>query len=84
MTPEVEKYYETYFDLFTTEAWKQFITDIQGNLAQYNIRSVEDEKDLKYKQGQLYIIDHVINWETLIRNAYDELQKETEDASQDI
>ena len=84
MTPEVEKYYETYFDLFTTEAWKQFITDIEGNLTQYNIRNVEDEKDLKYKQGQLYVIDHVMNWETLIRNTYDELQKETEDASQDI
>ena len=81
MTPEVEKYYETYFDLFTTEGWKQFVQDVSNNLEQYDVRTVEDVDDLRFKQGQLKVIDHVMNWETLIRNAYEELE---EDASQDI
>lgn len=81
MTPEVEKYYETYFDLFSTDGWKQFIQDVSDNLQQYDVRSVENVDDLRFKQGQLKVIDHVINWETLIRNAYEEIAN---DASQDL
>jgi hypothetical protein len=81
MTPEIEKYYETYFDLFTTAGWKQFVEDISDNLKQYDVRTVEDTDDLRFKQGQLKVIDHVMNWETLIRNAYEEIAN---DASQNI
>jgi hypothetical protein len=73
MTPEVEKYYEIYFDLFTTDGWKQFIQDVSDNLQQYDLRTVENADDLRFKQGQLKVIDHVMNWETLIRNAYEEI-----------
>ena len=81
MTPEIEKYYETYFDLFSTDGWKQFIKDISDNLDQYDVRTVENADDLRFKQGQLKVIDHVMNWETLIRNAYEEIAN---DASQDL
>jgi len=81
MTPEVEKYYEIYFDLFTTDGWKQFIKDVSNNLEQYDVRTIEDVDDLRFKQGQLKVIDLVMNWETLIRNAYEEIAS---DASQDI
>jgi hypothetical protein len=81
MTPEVEKYYETYFDLFSTDGWKQFIQDVSDNLQQYDVRSVENVDDLRFKQGQLKVIDHVMNWEALIRNAYEEIAN---DASQDL
>ena len=81
MTPEVEKYYEIYFDLFTTDGWKQFIKDVSNNLEQYDVRTIEDVDDLRFKHGQLKVIDLVMNWETLIRNAYEEIAS---DASQDI
>lgn len=84
MAPEIEKYYETYFDLFITDGWKQFVKDVEDNLSQFDIRTVENSEDLRFKQGQLKVIDHVINWETLVRNAFDELQQETEDASQNF
>ena len=29
LTPEEEKYYETYFDLFLGEGWKQFVQEIE-------------------------------------------------------
>jgi len=78
MTPELEKYYEQYFDLFVTDGWKQFILDISANLESFDIRSVEKFEDLRYSQGQIKVIDQIINWETLIRNTYAELE---EDAS---
>lgn len=81
MTPELEKYYEQYFDLFVTDGWKQFISDISANLEQFDIRSIEKFGDLRYSQGQVKVIDQIMNWETLIRNTYEEL---SQDASQDV
>jgi len=76
MTPELEKYYEQYFDLFVTDGWKQFISDISANLEQFDIRSIEKFGDLRYSQGQIKVIDHILNWETLIRNTYAELEQD--------
>ena len=78
MAPELEKYYEQYFDLFVTDGWKQFIFDISANLESFDIRSIEKFGDLRYSQGQIKVIDQIMNWETLIRNTYAELE---EDAS---
>jgi hypothetical protein len=78
MAPELEKYYEQYFDLFVTDGWKQFISDISANLESFDIRSIEKFGDLRYSQGQIKVIDQIMNWETLIRNTYAELE---EDAS---
>jgi hypothetical protein len=76
MTPELEKYYEKYFDLFITDGWKQFVEDISANLEQFDIRSIEKFGDLRYSQGQIKVIDQVLNWETLIRNTYEELSQD--------
>ena len=76
MTPELEKYYEQYFDLFVTDGWKQFISDISANLEQFEIRNIEKFGDLRYSQGQIKVIDQIMNWETLIRNTYEELEKD--------
>jgi hypothetical protein len=76
MAPELEKYYEQYFDLFVTDGWKQFISDISANLESFDIRNIEKFGDLRYSQGQVKVIDQIINWETLIRNTYAELEKD--------
>ena len=76
MTPELETYYEQYFDLFVTDGWKQFVSDISANLEQFNIRSIEKFGDLRYSQGQVKVIDQIMNWETLIRNTYEELSQD--------
>ena len=76
MTPELEKYYETYFDLFTTNGWKQFIEDISNSSQHFNIRTVKDEGDLKFMQGQLLILDQLVNWEVSVKNGYDSIVNE--------
>ena len=79
MTPELEKYYETYFDLFTTNGWKQFIEDIEANTQHFNVRNVKDDGELKLMQGQLLILDQLVNWEVSVRNAYDSIKEEEKD-----
>jgi hypothetical protein len=79
MTPELEKYYETYFDLFTTDGWKQFIEDVQENAKAFDVRNVPDEKALKFVQGQLLIMDKLLNWEASVEVAYNQVKEESEE-----
>ena len=78
MTPEVENYYENYFDLFTTDGWKQYVEQVEAEKDNFSLESVKDDKDLYAKQGQLYVINNILNFESMIRTAYDSL-KEDED-----
>lgn len=79
MTPELEKYYETYFDLFTTDGWKQFVEDIQESAKTFDVRNVPDEKALKFVQGQLLIMDKLLNWEASVEVAYNQVKEESEE-----
>ncbi len=74
MSPEDEKYYENYFDLFLTEGWKQFMTDLEETANSFDIRSVPDESSLKTQQGQLMILDRMLNFQNSIRTVYDDLK----------
>jgi hypothetical protein len=76
MAPELQKYFESYFDLFLTDGWKQFMEDVKESADSFNLRHVENESGLKFAQGQLLILDRLINWEAGIRNTYDTVQEE--------
>ncbi len=78
MTPELQKYYESYFDLFNTDGWKQFVEDFKESANNFNVRFVEDEASLKFVQGQLAVMDTIINWEVGVRNAYDSIEESEE------
>ena len=44
MEPELEKYFNVYFDLFNTEGWKQLTEEFRNNGNVIN--SVESTKDV--------------------------------------
>lgn len=73
MTREEEDYFETYFDLFSTQGWKQFLSEIEDSVDSYAIDDIKDEKHLYTVQGQLQILKRFAWFETGIRNAYDEI-----------
>jgi len=75
LTPEEEKYYETYFNLFLSEGWKQFIEEIQEIIDAYRIEDIKDEKHLNTVKGQLQMLQRVSRFESSIRNAYDYTQE---------
>ena len=73
MTKEEEDYFETYFDLFSTQGWKQFISEIEDSIDTYTIEDIKDDKHLYSVQGQLQILKRFAWFETGIRNAYDQI-----------
>ena len=81
LEPEVEQYYNTYFDLFMTDGWNQFISDIQAAIDTTNILALQDAKDLHLKQGQLLVFERLLNWEDSIKNAYESIQEESQEES---
>jgi hypothetical protein len=81
MTPELQKYYEDYADLFLTDGWKQFQEDIQAAALTINIMSLKDSKDLHISQGKLDVFQRLLNWQNSIDNAYDELLNEEKEGS---
>lgn len=81
LEPEVQKYYNTYFDLFMTDGWKQFMTDIQSAIDTHSILALQDAKDLHLKQGQLQVFYRLLNWEDSIKNAYESVLEESQGES---
>jgi hypothetical protein len=77
LSPENEKYYENYLDLFLHEGWKQFVVEAQDLLDAFEIEDIKDEIDLAFVKGQRNSLLNITRFETGIRNAID---MESEDA----
>lgn len=71
MTQEEEKYYEHYFNMFSTDGWKQLVEEIQESINAYRIEDIKDDKALFTTQGELTVLQRIAFFETTIRNAYD-------------
>ena len=69
MSPEEEKYYENYLDLFLHEGWKQFVKEAQDILDVQTIEDVKSEKELFLLQGQRTTLLNIVRFETGIKNA---------------
>ena len=73
MDKELETYYELYFDLFLTQGWKQFITDIESNIDSFKIENIKDAEQLYKAQGSLSVLKNIANFEAGIKAAHEEI-----------
>ena len=71
LSPEEEKYYENYLDLFLHPGWKQFVEEAQETLDTHIIEDVKSEKELFLLQGQRIALLNIVRFETGIKNAFD-------------
>ena len=74
MSPDLQKYYEDRFNLFSMNGWKDLIEDIDKIIASINnIATVSDEKDLQFKKGELSILTWLVNLKEISERAYEEI-----------
>jgi hypothetical protein len=72
MDKELQQYYETYFDLFSSEGWKQYIKDVEDNRTlMSDVLTIKDGNDLYYRKGTLETIDRILNFEDAITASYE-------------
>jgi hypothetical protein len=77
---ETQQYYDNYFSLFLTDGWKQLMQDFNNNALSINsIEAAKDADDMFFRKGQLNVLAHLLNMETIVRTNYDEATKPSEE-----
>ena len=80
MDQETQVYYDNYFSLFMTDGWKQLTSEFTNNANNINsIESAKDINDMYFRKGQLNVLAHLINMETIVSTNYEEANKTEED-----
>ena len=77
MTPELQQYYEETFSAMSTKGWQYIVEDFtQLKKELENIRTVKDVQALAFRQGQLDILDLILNRKQSCEEVYEQLQQE--------
>ena len=77
MNEELQKYYETYLDLFATDGWKQFINEMQEAFKQLDsVSTCKSTEELFFRQGQLEILTRLTFFEDSINGQMDEAKQQ--------
>jgi hypothetical protein len=76
MTPELQKYYESRFDMMSMDGWKDLIIDIDIMIESLNnISVIPDEKTLHFRKGELSILTWLKTLKEVSEKAYEELNE---------
>ena len=77
MDKELQTYYENTFSMMATEGWKALMEDFEKLEQELeNIRTVKDAQTLSYRQGQLDILDLILNRKKTCEEIYEQLLQE--------
>lgn len=74
MTPELQKYYENYFDLFASDGWKQLMEEVDNSIDTFRIENINSEKELFLVRGQLVQLNSLKNLQVIMEQNYEELE----------
>ena len=78
MEQSLQQYYEETFSTMATLGWGFLMEDLEKLKQQVeNIRTVEDAQQLYYRQGQLDILDLMLNRKKTCEEVYEQLQGES-------
>ena len=63
-----------------TDGWKQLIQEFGNNTVQINsVEATKDSNDMYFRKGQLNILAHLLNLETIVTTNYEEANKPPEE-----
>lgn len=79
MDKELQQYYEETFSTMSTQGWTFLMEDLTKLKDELdNIRTVKDAQSLSYRQGQLDILDLLLNRKKTCEEVYEQLQQEVQ------
>jgi vacuolar-type H+-ATPase subunit I/STV1 len=77
MEQSLQTYYEETFSTMATKGWSFLMEDLEKLKQELdNIRTVKDAQSLSYRQGQLDILDLILNRKKTCEDVYEQLQQE--------
>ena len=76
MNPELQKYYEDRFDLFSRQGWLDLMEDVEVMLeAMNNVSTIADEKSLQFRKGEISILTWLKTLKGVSERAYEDLNE---------
>jgi len=79
MTIDEQKYYDNYFDLFSSKGWKQLIEELKEIHSSYQIEHLNTIEELYKSKGERETLSRLLNFENGIEAAYASLQSGNSD-----
>ena len=77
MEQSLQKYYEETFSMMSTKGWYFLMEDFEKLKQELeNIRTVNDAQTLSFRQGQLDILDLILNRKKTCEEVYEQLLQE--------
>jgi hypothetical protein len=73
MTQQEELYYNNFFDLFSSEGWKQLLEELTVREQAIDVSHINNVESLFQVKGELGIIRMLLNFERFIESAYEEV-----------
>ena len=74
MSPDLQKYYESRFEMMGGQGWLDLMEDVDKIIASLNnISTIDSEKDLQFKKGELSILTWLRNLKEISERAYEEI-----------
>ena len=73
MDLELQRYYESRFDMFAHPAWKDLIEDVQTMLDTTNTLSGVTPENVGFKQGEVSIMRWMLSLQKTTEESYKEL-----------
>ena len=76
MNPELQKYYEDRFDLFSRQGWADLMEDVDNMLIPLNnVSTIADEKSLQFRKGEISILIWLKTLKGVSEQAYEEINE---------
>ena len=80
MDANLQRYYEARLSMMSEPAWKDLMEDVETMLQATNdITSIQDEKTLHFRRGEISIMRWLLSLQETSENAYKGLQDEATD-----
>jgi hypothetical protein len=76
VNPELQKYYEDRFDLFSRQGWADLMEDVDNMLIPLNnVSTILDENSLQFRKGEISILIWLKTLKSVSEQAYEELNE---------
>jgi hypothetical protein len=76
MAPELQRYYEDRFDLFSMPGWIDLMDDANKMFDSLNnVSTIADEKSLQFRKGEISILTWLITLKEISERAYEDLNE---------
>lgn len=77
MLPDLEKYYNDRFTMMASQGWLDLVEDLKEMVDTYNnVISINSVDEFHKRQGQLDILNWILNLKDLSEKTYEELNEE--------